>query len=58
MSTAIKTDSAASRVAWNKGRLVGQKRPLRPKEVWAIRVRLQIENRKRDLALFNLAIDN
>ncbi len=58
MSTAIKTDSAASRVAWNKGRLVGQKRALRPKEVWAIRVRLQIENRKRDLALFNLAIDS
>ena len=58
MSTAIKIDSAASRVAWNKGRLVGQKRPLRAKEVWAIRVRLQIENRKRDLALFNLAIDS
>ena len=58
MSTEIKTNSASSRIAWNKGRLVGQKRPLRPKEVWAIRVRLQIENRKRDLALFNLAIDN
>jgi integrase len=58
MSTAMKTDSTASRVAWNKGRRVGQKRPLRPKEVWAIRVRLQIENRKRDLALFNLAIDS
>ena len=58
MSTAIKNDSVASRIAWNKGRLVGQKRPLRPKEVWAIRVRLQIENCKRDLALFNLAIDS
>ncbi len=58
MSTAMKTDSVPSRIAWNKGRLVGQKRPLRPKEVWAIRVRLQIENRKRDLALFNLAIDS
>ena len=56
--SAIKTDSVGSRAAWNKGRLVGQKRPLRPKEVWAIRVRLQIENRKRDLALFNLAIDS
>jgi hypothetical protein len=42
MSTEIKTNSASLRVAWNKGRLVGQKRPLRPKEVWAIRVRLQI----------------
>src|SRR5271165_2569363 len=58
MSTSVKTNSASSRIAWNKGRLVGQKRPLRPKEVWAIRVRLQIENRKRDLALFNLAIDS
>jgi integrase len=48
----------ASHAAWNKGRLVGQKRPLRPKEVWAIRVRLQIRCCKRDLAMFNLAIDS
>jgi integrase len=46
------------RTPWNKGRLVGQKRPLRPKEVWAIRVRLQIKHNKRDLATFNLAIDS
>jgi integrase len=58
MSTEVKTNSASSRIAWNKGRLVGQKRPLRPKEVWAIPVRLQFENRKRDVALFNLAIDS
>jgi integrase len=58
MSTEAKTKSAPLRVPWNKGRLVGQKRPLKPKEVWAIRVRLQLENRKRDLALFNLAIDS
>src|SRR5271157_3386601 len=58
ISTEIKTNSASSRVAWNKGRLVGQKRPLRPREVWAIRVRLQIKHRKRDLAMFNLAIDS
>ena len=46
-------------VPWNKGRLTGQKRPLKPKDVWAIRVRLQLEEgRKRDLALFNLAIDS
>ena len=57
MSTEIKTNSAA-RVARNKGHLVGQKRPLRPKEVWAIRVRLQMKRRKRDLAMFNLAIDS
>src|SRR5258708_1884557 len=43
---------------WNKGRLIGQKRPLKPKDVWTIRVRLQLEGRKRDLALFNLAIDS
>ena len=58
MSNEIKINSAALRVTWNKGRLVGQKRPLRPKEVWAIRVRLQIKCRKRDLAMFNLAIDS
>ena len=58
MSTEIKINSAPSRVVWNKGRLLGQKRPLRPKEVWAIRVRLQIKRRERDLAMFNLAIDS
>ena len=42
----------------NKGRLIGQKRPLKPREVWPIRVRLQLEGRRRDLALFNLAIDS
>ena len=58
MSTEIQTNSTTSRVAWNKGRLVGQKRPLRLKEVWAIRVRLQMKRRKRNLAMFNLAIDS
>ena len=43
---------------WNKARLIGQKRPLKPKDVWTIRVRLQLESRKRDLAMFNLAIDS
>lgn len=42
---------------WNKGKLIGQKAPLKPQEVWAIRVRLQLADHKRDLALFNLAID-
>jgi hypothetical protein len=37
---------------WNKGRLIGQKRPLKPKEVWGIRVRLQLKHRAHDLALF------
>ncbi|SDI89112.1 tyrosine-type recombinase/integrase [Alloyangia pacifica] len=48
----------ACRPAWNKGRIVGQKRPLLPKHVWAIRVRLEISGNARDLALFNLAIDS
>ncbi len=43
---------------WNKGRLIGQKRPLLPKQVWAIRARLELAGNLRDLALFNLAIDS
>jgi integrase len=43
---------------WNKGRLTVQKPPLKLKEIWAIRIRLQLEGRTRDLALFNLAIDS
>jgi len=46
------------RQAWNKGKLVGQKTPLRLRDIWAIRVRLQLRNKQRDLALFNLAIDS
>ncbi len=45
-------------VPWNKGKLVGQKLPLKLQEIWSIRIRLQIDQRHRDLALFNLAIDN
>lgn len=43
---------------WNKGKLVGQKTPLRPREVWAIRARLELFEHVRELALFNLAIDS
>jgi integrase len=46
------------RLPWNKGRLTGSKPPLRPKHVWSIRTKLQIEGRARDLAMFNLAIDS
>ena len=46
------------RKTWNKGRLIGQKRPLLAKQVWAIRVRLELAGNLRDLALFNLAIDS
>lgn len=49
-------DKPARRSPWNKGKLVGAKPPLRPSHVWSIRTKLQIEGRKRDLALFNLAI--
>ena len=43
---------------WNKGRLIGQKPPLKLKDIWAIRLRLQLAGRVRDLALFNLAVDS
>lgn len=43
---------------WNKDRLIGQKMPLKLKEIWAIRIRLQLACRIRNLALFNLAIDS
>jgi integrase len=43
---------------WNKGKLSGQKRPLKLQEIWAIRIRLQLQERIRELALFNLAIDS
>lgn len=48
----------ARRPAWNKGRLVGQKRSLKPRHVWAIRVRLELAENHRDRALFNMAIDS
>lgn len=43
---------------WNKGKLIGQKPPLKLREIWAIRIRLQLSERFRDIALFNLAIDS
>ncbi len=46
------------RIPWNKGKLVGQKPPLKLREIWAIRIRLQLARRTRDLALFNMAIDS
>jgi len=52
------TNSPRTHEPWNKGKLVGQKAPLKPKEVWAIRARLQMENRVRELALFDLGIDS
>ena len=56
MDTATNTEGRG--VPWNKGKLVGQKPPLKLKEIWAIRIRLQLGHRTRELALFNLAIDS
>jgi hypothetical protein len=52
------THTALTHEPWNKGKLVGQKAPLKLKDIWAIRVRLQLSNDIRNLALFNLAIDS
>ena len=52
------SNQIATHIPWNKGKLVGQKLPLKLKEIWAVRVRLQLANNQRDLALFNLAIDS
>ena len=58
MHTAVPSEVLSKPAPWNKGRLIGQKRPLKPKDVWAIRARLQLERRARNRALFNRAIDS
>ncbi|RYG56730.1 MAG: integrase [Alphaproteobacteria bacterium] len=50
--------NVAYREPWNMGKIVGQKAPFKPKDIWALRVRFQMENRIRELALFNLGIDS
>lgn len=55
---AIHSDPRQPRVPWNKGKLVGQKSPFKLKDIWAIRVRLQLAHRTRELALLNLALDS
>jgi integrase len=50
--------SSSHREPWNKGKIVGEKSPLKLKEIWAIRIRLQLAERTRELALFNLGIDS
>lgn len=52
------TGNAAHREPWNQGKIVGQKAPFKLKDIWALRVRLQLESRVRELALFNLGIDS
>ena len=51
-------DQNNHQVPWNKGKLIGQKSPLKLKEIWEIRIRLQMTKNIRELALFNLAIDS
>lgn len=46
--------NSTHREPWNKGKIVGQKAPFKVQDIWALRVRLQMEGRVRDLALFNL----
>jgi len=59
MDTTIRQESINNTHSpWNKGKLVGQKKPFKLKEIWAIRTRLQIAHKVRDLALFNLALDS
>jgi integrase len=54
----IQAQNQVPHQAWNLGRIIGPKPPLKPKHIWAIRTRLQHEGRTRDLAMFNLAIDS
>ena len=52
------TVNVGHRQPWNKGKIVGQKAPVKLKEIWALRVSLQMESRVREIALFNLGIDS
>lgn len=54
----MNTSSRPTHQAWNKGKLVGQKAPLRLRDIWAIRIRLELARHVRDIALFDLAIDS
>ena len=59
METKLNHNTAdASKVPWNKGKMIGSKPPIRTKNVWSIRTKLQVDGRLRDLAMFNLAIDS
>ena len=54
----LQTDEIPTDQQPGRGKLVGQKPPLKPKEVWSIRALLQLNEKVRDLALFNVAIDS
>ncbi|HQR98227.1 MULTISPECIES: tyrosine-type recombinase/integrase [Comamonadaceae] len=52
------TTNRPARTPWNKGKVIGQKAPLKPKDIWTIRIRLQMQRRSKELALFNLGFDS
>ncbi len=52
------TQTRPASTPWNKGQLIGQKPPLKLREIWAIRIRLQLKKDPREVGLFNLAIDS
>jgi integrase len=54
----MNASSSSTHQAWNKGKLIGQKAPLRLRDIWGIRIRLELARNVRDLALFDLAIDS
>ncbi len=58
MQESISDHTCRTNSPWNRGKLIGPKPPLKTKEIWSIRVRLQVADRVRDLALFNLALDS
>jgi integrase len=57
-TTSAPSATCVRRQAWNKGKMIGPKPPLRPGHVWAIRAKLHLDKRTRDLAMFNLAVDS
>ena len=58
MQDSISDHTCRTTAPWNRGKLIGPKPPLKAKEIWSIRARLQVAQRVRDLALFNLALDS
>jgi integrase len=55
----VNTETASpTKSPWNKGKIVGQKAPLKLKDIWAIRIRQQLDHRTRERALFDLGLDS
>lgn len=58
MHHTLNSEAISNHIPWNKGKLIGQRPPLKQQEVWSIRIRLQLAKETRELAMFNLAIDS